>query len=125
MTIPYQTTFTEQNPSARNWAMFTHLSGLASLIVVVPLAGIWVPLILWLAKRKEFAFVDRSGKEALNFQITCVIYSLIAGLLCLVFIGFILLPIVVLFWFIFTIIGTVRAANGDDYRYPLTLRLVN
>lgn len=116
---------TESNPSARNWAMFAHLSGLASLIVVIPLAGIWVPLIIWLAKRAEFPFVDRSGKEALNFQISCVIYSLIAGVLCFVFIGFVLLPIVVLFWFIFTIIGTVRAANGDEYKYPVTIRLVN
>lgn len=116
---------TEQNPTARNWAMFCHLSGLASLIVVIPLAGIWVPLIIWLAKRNEFPFVDRAGKETLNFQISCAIYWLITGLLIFVFIGFILLPIVILFWFIFTIIGTVRAANGDDYRYPLTIRLIS
>jgi uncharacterized protein len=43
----------------------------------------------------------------------------------LVLIGFVLLPLVGLFWLIFTIIGSVKASNGEDYRYPLTIRMVS
>jgi len=37
----------------------------------------------------------------------------------------VLLPLVGLMWLVFTIIGSVRASEGQDYRYPLTLRMVS
>ncbi len=40
-------------------------------------------------------------------------------------VGLILLPIVGIFWLVFTIIGSVKASNGEDYRYPLTIRMVS
>jgi uncharacterized Tic20 family protein len=29
------------------------------------------------------------------------------------------------FWLVFTIIGSVKAVNGELYRYPVTIRMVS
>ena len=34
-----------------------------------------------------------------------------------------LLPIVGIWWLVFSIIGSVKSANGELYRYPLTIRM--
>lgn len=105
----------------RNWAMLAHLSAFAGALVMIALVG---PLVVWLIKREEHPFIDHHGKEALNFNITFLIALIVSALLMLVFIGFLLLPVVAVAWIVLTIIAAVKASNGEGYRYPLTLRLV-
>ena len=113
----------ETNKDARMWAMFSHLAALAG--VIVPVVGCVVgPLIVWQIKKEEFPFVDEQGKEAVNFQITVLIYAIVSGILCLTCIGFILLPVVGIFDLVFMIIAAVKANNGEHYRYPLTIRFI-
>jgi uncharacterized Tic20 family protein len=113
----------EISKDARMWAMFCHLGGLAGLIPMTPIFGsIIAPLIIWQVKKDEFGFVDEHGEEAVNFQISILIYALVAGLLCFLCIGFVLLPIVFLFDLIFLIIAAIKSNNGEHYRYPLTIR---
>jgi uncharacterized Tic20 family protein len=101
-----------------------HLSALAGF--VIPGAGhILGPLIVWLVKRGESAEIDAHGKEALNFQISMLIYNVVAGILCLLLIGFALLAVLHVLNVVFVIIAALRASEGQMYRYPLTLRLVN
>lgn len=114
----------ETDPAARNTAMVCHLTGLTSLLGGLHFAGIWVPLIIWLLKKDSHPFVSRSGAEALNFQISYHLYMLISGALVFVLIGFVLLPIVFLAWLVLTIVGTVKASSGSEFRYPLTIRLI-
>jgi uncharacterized Tic20 family protein len=115
----------EVTKDARMWAMFCHLSGLAGLLPVIPVIGaVIAPLILWQVKKQEHAFVDEQGKEALNFQISILIYEIVAGLLCFACVGFVLLPAVVVFDVVFLIIAALKANNGELYRYPLTIRFV-
>ena len=66
----------------------------------------------------------RQAVESLNFQLSILIYGIVSIVLCFVLIGFLLLPIVGLVWLVFTIVGSVRSARGEEYRYPLTIRLV-
>ena len=125
---PAETTDTPPNVSdvpkpERQWAMFSHLSSFSGLLV--PLGSILGPLIMFLIKKDEFRFGGDQAKEALNFNISCGIYALICLVLCFVFIGFVLLPALVVYWFVFTIIATVKANDGVPYRYPLCIRLVN
>ena len=109
---------------ARQWAMFCHLSALLGSLVLAPGFGSVIgPLVVWLVK-KSTPFVDDQGCEALNFNISMLIWGLIAGLLCFVLIGFVLLPVLGLVWLICTIIAAVRARDGIAYRYPLTIRFV-
>jgi uncharacterized Tic20 family protein len=108
---------------ARNWAMLCHLSALAGL--VVPGVAMFVgPLIVWLLKRNEHPFVDEHGKEALNFQISMLIYLVLLSPTICILIGFVLLPALLLANVVFVIIASMRASNGEAYRYPLTIRLV-
>ena len=115
----------ELSKDARMWAMFCHLAGLAGLIPLMPAFGsVIAPLIIWQIKKDNFEFVDEQGKEALNFQISVLIYALVAGLLCFVCIGFLLLPAVYIFDLIFLLIAAVKANNGEHYRYPLSIRFI-
>ncbi len=107
----------------KTWGMACHLAALAGL--VIPFGNVVGPLVVWLMKKNESAFVDDQGKESLNFQISASIYMLVAALSMFVLIGFILLPIVALATLIMTIVGAIRANNGEQYRYPLTIRFVN
>ena len=111
-------------PSAedKQWGLFAHLSSLSGLII--PFGNILGPLIIWQVKKDSLPFAADQGKEALNFNITIAIAAIICGLLTLVLIGFLLLPLVGLAWLIFTIIGAMKANNGEAYRYPFALRLI-
>ncbi len=73
-------------------------------------------------------YVDHHGKEAVNFNISFFIWlivALIVGLALFVVGALLTVPIVGIAWFVLVIIGAVKASNGEYYRYPFTIRLVN
>lgn len=110
-------------PEERTWAMLGHLSALAAF--VLPAFGnIIGPLLVWLIKKDTMPFAADQAKEALNFNLTITLIAIVAGLSILVLIGIVLLPLVVLFWLIFTIVAAVSANGGTPYRYPFCLRLI-
>jgi uncharacterized protein len=80
------------------------------------------PLIIYLAvadaKTKEYS------KEALNWQISLLIYIIVSGILAMVLIGFLLLGALGIMNIIFCILAAVKASQGEVYKYPLTIRLV-
>jgi uncharacterized Tic20 family protein len=107
----------------RTWNVLCHATALAGFFV--PWAGhILGPLIVWLAKRSDSPEIDEYGKESLNFQISMLIYNVIAGVLCLVLIGFILLAILHILNLVLVIIASIQASEGKFYRYPMTIRLI-
>lgn len=118
----------------RQWAMFAHLSALAGGIITAGWAGsigcFIGPLVIWLMKKDTMPFVDDQAKEALNFNITVAIIFFALFVLTLVTLGIgvvLTLPIMILVglaWLVFTIIASIKANQGERYRYPLTLRLV-
>jgi len=103
---------------SKGWAVAAHL---------VPWAGFgfFGPLIIWLIKRDEDVFVEWHSREALNFQISMLIYLVISVILMLVVIGFFLFFALAIFGLVVNIIAAVKAANGDWYRYPIIIRFVN
>ncbi|HWM25151.1 MAG TPA: DUF4870 domain-containing protein [Chthoniobacterales bacterium] len=110
--------------NVRSWCVACHLGALAGF--VIPGVGhILGPLIVWLIKRGDSPEIDAHGKEALNFQISMLIYNLVAGVLCLVLIGFALLLVLHILNVVFVIVAALKAGEGEMYRYPLTIRLVN
>ena len=107
----------------RTWNVLCHATALAGFFV--PWAGhILGPLIVWLAKRGDSSEIDEHGKESLNFQISMLIYNVIAGVLCLALIGFIILPILHILNLVLVIVASIQASEGKFYRYPLTIRLI-
>jgi uncharacterized Tic20 family protein len=119
---PTEAPDTSLSQDERNWGMFAHLSALAG--AVVPLGSIIGPLVIWLMKKDEMPFVDDQGKEALNFQITMAIAFLICIVLMFVIVGIFLLPLILIFDLVVTIIAAVEANKGNRHRYPFALRLI-
>ena len=107
---------------ARTWSMLAHLSALSGFII--PFGNILGPLIIWQMK-KDMPMVELHGKEALNFQITVTIAMVVCIILSFVLIGLLLMPIVGIAWLVLTIIAAIKANEGSEYQYPMTLRLVS
>jgi len=114
---------TPENRDERMWAMFCHLSGLAGFIF--PFFGnIIAPLIIWLIKKEEYPLVNDQGKESLNFQISISIYAIASCILMFILIGIPLLIIILIFNLIVIIMASIKANEGEKYRYPLTIRFI-
>lgn len=107
--------------SENDWAMLTHLSGLACVIGIPSFIG---PLVLWLIKKDEMPIVDRAGKEALNFHLTMLIALILSAVLTMVIVGFVTLIAASLLMIIFPIIAAMEANKGNDYTYPLSFRFI-
>jgi uncharacterized protein len=106
----------------RTWGAAAHWSALVAMVVALAFLG---PLLVLLLKGNDSAWVRRQAVESLNFQLSILVYAVVSGVLVLLLVGVVLLPLVGLMWLVFTILGSVRAADGRDYRYPLTLRMVS
>jgi len=114
---------TSSSSGVRTWNVVCHASALIGFFV--PWAGhILGPLIVWLAKRGDSPEIDANGKESLNFQISMLIYNLIAGILCLILIGFVILFILHILNLVLVIVASIQASEGKFYRYPITIRLI-
>lgn len=101
--------------SSRTWAILAHIGGAFTN---------WLaPLVIYLIKKSDpgSKFDAAQAKEALNFQITCFIVYVV---LMVTVVGAFLMIVPMLWNFVFSIIAAVKASNGVDYRYPLTLRLI-
>ncbi|WP_105188675.1 DUF4870 domain-containing protein [Pseudoalteromonas sp. T1lg48] len=106
----------------KSMAMLCHLAALAGFIV--PFGSILGPLIIWLVKKEDMPVVDRHGRESLNFQFTMLIAYIVCFLLIFVAVGILLLPIVALFSFIMVIVASIKAYEGKEFSYPLTIRFL-
>lgn len=107
---------------ARTWEMLCHLSALAGF--VIPLGNLLGPFLVWQLKKNEHPSVDTHGKQALNFQLSCLIYAIVSALLIVAVIGVPLLAAVGLFDLICVIIATIKVNNGQPWKYPLSLTLI-
>lgn len=111
------------------WCHFGPTIAAASVIFSSGVTFIIPPLValaLWQIKNSDSQFVDDHGKEALNFQISLILLGLIlipitiftCGLGGVLYIG---LPILAI---IGGIMGGIRAAKGEFFRYPMCIRLI-
>jgi uncharacterized Tic20 family protein len=123
-TSPPPPPITSTSSNVRTWCVLAHATALVGFLV--PLVGHIVgPLIIWLAKRADSAEIDAHGKESMNFQLSMLIYNLIAGVLCLVLVGFFVLAILHILNVVLVIVASIQASEGKLYRYPLAIRLIN
>ncbi len=114
---------------ARQWAMFAHLSALLGAFVALAFLG---PLVVWLLKKDAHPFVADQAREALNFNLSMLLYGVVATavtfVLTFVLVGFLLLPLLAaggIAWLVLVVIGGVKANEGVAFRYPFTIRFVN
>ncbi len=116
----------DATPDERTFALMMHLTLLGHVL----LWGIAIaaPLIMWSIKKDESPFLDDHGREALNFQISLIIYTIFIFPLGLITcgIGFVVFPILL---YVLGLIGMIQAAiaanRGEFYRYPMTIRFIH
>lgn len=111
----------------RTWGMLTHLSSFAGAMVALAFLG---PLVMWLIKKDEHPFLDHHGKEALNFNLSLLLYMVIGIVASILTLGFGLLAFLpalfvgFIVWVVCSIQGAIKANNGEGYRYPITIRFI-
>ena len=119
----------------RSYALLLHLSSLSWLISIPGFIG---PLVMWLIKKDQSPFIDRHGRAAMDFQISLFIYVAAAVLLFVVItiatLGLGALPmllltpiailVIIVLVIVLPILAGVKANQGQEYDYPLSLRIL-
>ena len=106
----------------RFWASACHACG---GFVWLALAGLVATIVIWLVKKDESPFVDRQGREALNFRMTMLIgYLLCIPLFFVCGIGALIGLILPVVEIIFAIVAAIKVSEGKPYRYPICIRML-
>ncbi|MBL0355812.1 MAG: DUF4870 domain-containing protein [Chitinophagaceae bacterium] len=87
-------------------------------------AGFIAPLVIYLIKKDESAYVREHAKESLNFQITLFILYIICWVLAFILIGLLLMVLLGIAALVLIIIATIKASENKMYRYPLNFRII-
>jgi uncharacterized Tic20 family protein len=106
----------------RNWAMLCHLSSFAGFFF--PFGGIIGPLICWLSRKDESAWVNENGRNSLNFQLSILLYIVLAIPLCFIIIGFPIIFMLLTLKVICVIIASIKSSKGERFRYPLVIPFI-
>lgn len=115
----------------QTWRVLAHASAFIQFIGVPSVVG---PLVVWLIRRED-PVVEPHARDALNFQLSILIYFVagivIAFLAAITIVGLvitgiviILLLILVVLELVFALLGTLAASRGERYVYPMSLELI-
>ena len=105
----------------RLWAMLSHL---LSFVAAYLFLGFVAPLIVMLVFGPRSAFVRAHAVESLNFNLSWLLYGIIAVILAFLLIGFVILIVLGIAYLVLVIVASVKANNGEVYRYPATIRFI-
>lgn len=131
MDEPNTVTGSNSTGDQQTWSVLAHASALIQFVGIPSFVG---PLVVWLIRRED-PVVEPHAREALNFQLSLVVYFLvgivvaiiaaitIVGLVLTVLIIFFLIALVVA-EIVFAILASIAASRGQLYRYPLNLNLI-
>jgi uncharacterized Tic20 family protein len=106
----------------RLWAMLAHL---LSFVAAYLFLGFVAPLTVLLVFGPRSAYVRAHAVESLNFNLTWLLYAIIGVVLAFLLIGIPILIALGIAYLVLVIIASVRANNGEFFRYPLTIRFVS
>ena len=106
----------------RLWAMLAHLLSFVAAYIAL---GFLAPLVVLLVFGQRSGYVRAHAVESLNFNLTWLLYAVVAVILAFLLIGIPILIALGIAYVILVIVASVRANNGELYRYPLTIRFIN
>ena len=110
------------NPSEENmWSSAAHWSAILASFIGLGFLG---PLIVMLTQGTKSPRVRANAVESLNFEITFIIAMLVSVLLIFVVVGIVTTILLPIAWLILRILAAVQTSSGQDYRYPVNIRLV-
>lgn len=122
----------------RTYGIFQHLVALLSAMDGgIGFLGLIGSVIMWRIKAGESVFLDDHGREAVNFQISLVVYAVggvaagVAFSIVTFGIGalvFTLTPVFAVGLIALRLVGCIRgamaASRGEYYRYPMCIRFI-
>lgn len=107
----------------QNLLVITHLTQLLNFIT--GFGGLVVPLILWLTSKDKVVGMDVHGKAAVNLQLSLILYGVLSiPAILLLGIGILTLIGVGVLSLVLPIVNAVRASNGQEPNYLLTIRFI-
>jgi uncharacterized Tic20 family protein len=104
------------------WVIGSHIGTLVGYTIAF--GSFLVPLIIWLSKKEESEVIAMHAKASLNFQLSMLLYTFIAGIGIFLLIGIPFLFIIPLVNLICVILATIEADKGNLYKYPITITFV-
>ena len=105
----------------RLWAMLAHL---LSFVAAYLFLGFVAPLVVMLVFGPRSAYVRAHAVESLNFNLSWLLYAIVSVVLIVIGIGILLLLALGIAYVVLIVVASIRANNGQFYRYPLTIRFV-
>jgi uncharacterized Tic20 family protein len=109
----------DKERATRQWSMMIHFSVLASWLI--PLAGIVVPIVLWQMKKDELPGIVPHAHVVMNWIVTSVVYALISLVLVFIVVGIFTFWALALATLVFSVIGGLKANEGELWEYPGTI----
>jgi uncharacterized Tic20 family protein len=106
----------------RLWGMLAHL---LSFVAAYLALGFVAPLVVLLVFGPRSAYVRAHAVESLNFNLSWLLYAIVGGILLIVGIGLLILIALGIAYVVLVIMASVRANNGQFFRYPLTIQFVS
>ncbi len=133
--------------SDRQWAASAHFLALLLALMTAWMAGVAGIVgagIIYLLKREDSPFATEHAREAINFNLSMLLYSAVAVAMGIVLVGATVLTLgiglivtvpagllllatiaaIAVMWLVCSLVAGFKAWNGEHYRYPLTLRLI-
>ncbi|MEO5629742.1 MAG: DUF4870 domain-containing protein [Thermomonas sp.] len=131
----------------RQWAASAHFLALLLALMTAWMAGVAGIVgagIVYLLKRDDSPFIAEHAREAINFNLSMLLYSAAAVMMAVVLVGATVLTLgigiivtapaglllvlvaaaIAVMWLVCSLVAGFKAWNGEHYRYPLTLRLI-
>ncbi|MFI5938553.1 DUF4870 domain-containing protein [Actinoplanes sp. NPDC051494] len=108
----------------RTWLLVAHFGGAAAAFISGGVAGWIPPLVAMLARGPQSPLVRAESVKALNFQLLWTIIAVVGYILTCIVVGIVIAAGA---WLVATIIGIiagVKAANGEQYNYPMTVSII-
>lgn len=132
----------------RYWAAAAHALALLLAFLTswfVGIAGVVGAAVVYFLKRDSSTFVADQAREAINFNLSMLIYACAAMGLGALLVGatiftlglgvvvtgplgillVLLAAAIAIMWLVCSVIASIKAYNGESYRYPLTFRLIS
>ena len=104
----------------RQWSMFLHFSILAGFII--PFAGLIAPILIWQLKKDDLPGIVPHAHIVMNWIITGLVYWVISFILIFALgLGILLMAALGIATVVFSIIGGIKANDGEVWEYPMTM----
>jgi len=112
-----------KDPTEQKWAAAMHVSALAGILL--PLALVLGPFLVWMLKKHESNYLDMQGKKAINFQLTVLLLAFVMALVATLIKPILALVVmIVIGGLVFAIMAAVMVYKKGDFNYPFSLKIV-